>query len=237
MKPASQGHIDAIIQASKKPVPANVAREDYVAVLASPDSYFWVHFMDRPAHMVVQAAEHMRGVSKVVVQQPATPHVQQQYQLLPGLANATIINPQDMHAQRLLLPCRTPLMHPYLSRRHAELMFAAAGLPRNTVPVERRKVVWYLTRGDGSTVNGGRGVVNEQELLQAIRNLLQQRGKGEELRIFNMADFPQLTDAMRFVHNNVSAIIGPHGSAFGHLRWAAEHTLVAEFWPYEENGG
>jgi hypothetical protein len=86
-------------------------------------------------------------------------------------------------------------------------------------------------------VNGGRGVVNEQELLQAIRNLLQQRGKGEELRIFNMADFPQLTDAMRFVHNNVSAIIGPHGSAFGHLRWAAEHTLVAEFWPYEENGG
>ncbi len=65
MKPASRMHIDAIIDASKKPAPAGATVEEYVAVLASPDSYFWVHFMDRPAHMVVQAAEHMAGVTKV----------------------------------------------------------------------------------------------------------------------------------------------------------------------------
>jgi hypothetical protein len=174
----------------------------------------------------------------VIIQAPRSGHAAQQYPLLPGLANATLwTGSGNVRARRLLLPCRTPLMHPYLSRRHAELMFAAAGLPRNTVPIEDRKVVWYMSRNDGSTANVGRTVLNEAELLAAIRALLQQRGRGEELRVFKLAEFPELTDAMSFVHNKVAAIIGPHGSAFGHLRWAAEHTLVAEFWPYREQGG
>jgi hypothetical protein len=90
---------------------------------------------ERPGHMVAQSAHLIANITGVVIARPEGPQVARQYQLLPGLANAEIISHAgpDLYTRRLLLPMRTPLIHPFLSRRHAELMFKAAKLPRNMV--------------------------------------------------------------------------------------------------------
>jgi hypothetical protein len=45
MKPQSLLHIQSIMDASKGELPQGKKVHDYVAMLASPDSYFWVHYM------------------------------------------------------------------------------------------------------------------------------------------------------------------------------------------------
>lgn len=88
-----------------------------------------------------------------------------------------------------------------------------------------------MSRSNGRAKNGGRKVLNESDVLSAIRTLLEERAKGEELVVFDEKDFPTASDLFEWFNNNVMAVVGPHGGAMYHHRWAARGTLVIEFMP------
>lgn len=52
--------------------------------------------------------------------------------------------------------------------------------------------------------NGGRRILNEVELLAAIRQLLVRRNQGEELVVFNHAQFPTYRNLTTYVNTQVS---------------------------------
>ena len=88
-------------------------------------------------------------------------------------------------------------------------------------PSEQRKTILYLTRSpaaseaDGSSNGGGRigrAVHNEAELLDRIRDLLKERGRGEELVVFKALDYASLESFTKLVALS-SAILGPRGGA------------------------
>lgn len=79
--------------------------------------------------------------------------------------------------------------------------------------------VVYMSRANGRASNGGRKVVNEVELLEGIRVLLDERGLGEELVLFDETAFPDLDSLFSWFGANVAAVVGPHGGALLHHRW------------------
>ncbi len=81
------------------------------------------------------------------------------------------------------------------------------------------------------TRNAGRRVLNEPELLSAIEAHLTERGKGEEVVIFSEAMLDNVPEFFKWCNENVMAVIGPHGGAMYHHRWAARGTLVIEMMP------
>ncbi len=89
----------------------------------------------------------------------------------------------------------------------------------------------YMTRSNGRAKNGGRRVLNETALLDAIRVLLRERGKGEEIIIFDETQYSSASELFDYFNKNVMAVVGPHGGAMHHHRWAARGTLVIEMMP------
>lgn len=74
---------------------------------------------------------------------------QPQTQLLPPTV--------EVQARSFIFACDTPLIHPYLMQRSAELMLEAAGLDPRGKPLAERKVVLLATRmNDKNAKNGGR---------------------------------------------------------------------------------
>jgi len=123
-------------------------------------------------------------------------------------------------------------MHPYLSYRVIEQFQVNASIPLS----ERKKIV-YLSRSQGGELrNGGREIINEDQLLKSIRKLLQKRKKGEELVLFDHTQFKSLKDTMNYLSRNALAVIGPHGGAFNGIQWCSEQTLIIEFMPSNRFG-
>ncbi len=56
--------------------------------------------------------------------------------------------------------------------------------------------------------------------MDAIRELPVERGQGEELVLFYELCFDSQWDLMVWFHNNVRAVIGPHGGALFNHRWS-----------------
>jgi len=88
-----------------------------------------------------------------------------------------------------------------------------------------------MSRSDGRAANGGRQVENEPAVLDAIRDLLAERGRGETLHIFNREEHATLDDLVNYLSTNVSAIVGPHGGALMNHRFAGPNVLMVEFMP------
>jgi capsular polysaccharide biosynthesis protein len=88
-----------------------------------------------------------------------------------------------------------------------------------------------MSRSTGHANNAGRKILNEAALLDAIETLLVERGQGEELLIFDEAEFGSFAAAAAFLHANVRAVVGPHGGGLYHHRFAGPDTLVLEFQP------
>lgn len=88
-----------------------------------------------------------------------------------------------------------------------------------------------MSRSNGLAKNGGRKVVNEAELLAAIRHTLVERNLGEKVVEFDQDRFADARALSHYMSKEVAAIIGPHGGAMMNHRWAAPDTLVIEFFP------
>jgi hypothetical protein len=76
-----------------------------------------------------------------------------------------------------------------------------------------------MSRSDGRAANGGRRVLNEGEVLDGIKSFLAERGRGEELVVFNPNEFESPAQLFSWFSQNVAAVIGPHGGAMINHRW------------------
>lgn len=94
------------------------------------------------------------------------------------------------------------------------------------VPYEERKLIIYCTR-DLPGVND-RHVANEAEILAGLRDLIAERGEGEELIVFDPRNYGTLREAAR-LFSTARAVIGIHGAAFYNLFFCPPGTLVYEF--------
>ncbi|PWN52392.1 hypothetical protein IE53DRAFT_312161 [Violaceomyces palustris] len=217
-----------------------------LALLAnSPDSWSFQHFLDRGTHEIAQglplALASRRSFEKwvdganpteprLVIGKGANKEVNDLRRMMLGdkLDQATVHGDSNLRARWLVDPCRTPLIHPWLSLKALERIQVPTSKAR---PMSERKVVIYAGRGDGSATNGGRNVVNEEELVSAMEGLLERRGQGEKLVKFTKNMFANLTETMDYFASNVRAIVGPHGGALMNSRWVPPGSLLVEMMP------
>ncbi|KAK0202508.1 hypothetical protein DFS33DRAFT_1275606 [Desarmillaria ectypa] len=71
----------------------------------------------------------------------------------------------------------------------------------------------YLSRSDNRAANVGRKTINESALLDAIREPLEVRNKGEELVVFDETQYGSAFELFTYFNENVMTIIGPYGGA------------------------
>ncbi|KAI0084403.1 hypothetical protein BDY19DRAFT_898587 [Irpex rosettiformis] len=201
---------------------------DSLLIATSPDSWSFQHFLDRITHIVAQGAPLARNVSSIEAVTGRTPVsvVAELWDTL-GFSAARVHHQSTVAAKEIIFGCRTPLSHPWLSLRSLETF----GLNNSRVPITERKKVVYFSRSEGHTLNGGRRVLNEGDLLTSIRALLVERDQGEELVMFRQEDFPSQHELMMWFESNVRAVIGPHGGALYNHRWTGVDTLVLEMTP------
>ena len=127
-------------------------------------------------------------------------------------------------AQRLVLSCKTPPLHPYLWQRAQYLlklphiMFPNQYLPSSIIYLSRRK----------GTLSGGRRVTNEGELEQHLKQFAQ--NNGYNYVPFFHTEYKTLEATMELWSTAV-AVIGPHGGAFTNMLFAPKGTTVVEFLP------
>ncbi|KAK0491801.1 hypothetical protein EDD18DRAFT_1334635 [Armillaria luteobubalina] len=206
------------------------------AMLAtSPDSYSFQHYLDRITHIVSQATHLIDGsdLPYVITGRQGNQFVQQLWERL-GFDNRHVLHSisTDIYAESMIFSCRAVLVHPFLSLKTLE----AFGIDSMKESSTRNKAsssvsIMYMSRSNDRAKNGGRRVLNESELLDAIRVLLRERGKGEEIIVFDETQYSSASDLFGYFNKNVLAVVGPHGGAMHHHRWAARGTLVIEMMP------
>ncbi|KAI0671329.1 hypothetical protein C8Q78DRAFT_1069047 [Trametes maxima] len=201
---------------------------DTLLVATSPDSWSFQHFLDRVTHIVAQGSHLALGqrIDAVAGRTPGSA-VSEMWEMLGFSSSQVHYNSPRVAAKALVFSCRTPLVHPWLSLRSLETF----GLDPTNVPLEKRKKLVYFSRSHGNVANGGRRVLNENQMLDQIRELLVERGQGEELVLFHDLGFHSQADLMRWFHRNVRAVFGPHGGGLYNHRWAGKDTLVLELMP------
>ena len=209
--------------------PVETADFENLVIATSPDSWSWQHFLDRVSVVWSQAilslSEQERKETAILAGRfPNNTFLDEMYAKMG--AKTHVHNRIKVTAKNLIFSCRAPLIHPYSTQRITELF----GIDIYQVPINKRKIVLYMTRNEDA-VNGGRQILNEDELLGNIRRLLRERNKGEELAIFDRRKFKTVSEIMLYFSQNVLGIIGPHGSAFHNARFASAGTFVLEFMP------
>ncbi|KAK0469960.1 uncharacterized protein EV420DRAFT_82075 [Desarmillaria tabescens] len=209
-------------------VPGHPAIRQSAIVVLSPDSNSFQHHLDRVTHILMQGSYLTFGEHPhVITGKRGTAFVDQLWEGL-GYRPERVLHSQkeDTYAEKLIFSCRAVLVHPWLSLKTLEA-FSIDYMKESST---RNKIV-YMSRSNGRAKNGGRKVLNEPDLLNAIRKLLEERDKGEELVVFNEKDFATASDLFEWFNSNVMAVVGPHGGAMYHHRWAARGTLIIEFMP------
>ncbi|GKZ21734.1 hypothetical protein AbraIFM66951_003804 [Aspergillus brasiliensis] len=209
-----------VVPSSSKPT------HDSVLLANIPDSWSLQHFLDRGMRVVAQSRDYQ--TQYVATGREGHKSVKELWSSLGYPADQVLHGETSFVAAQLIWSCRAPLIHPWLTQRALSLLS-----PDDLQPVEKsaRKLILYMTRSNGLTLNAGRQVLNEDILLADIQSLLDKRGKREKLKIFNHEDFPSTDALIRYIHRNVKAVVGPHGSALHNHLWAAEDTLLVEFMP------
>lgn len=74
-------------------------------------------------------------------------------------------------------------------------------------------------------------MLNEEAVLSAIRTLLDSRGRGERLELFDPTKFGNVSSLIETFSRDVAAVVGPHGGSLMNHRFAGPDTLVLEFLP------
>ncbi|KAJ7603578.1 hypothetical protein FB45DRAFT_995127 [Roridomyces roridus] len=201
-----------------------------VTIAHSPDSYSFQHHLDRVTHIIAQGAHLLHGVQRpyAATGRRGPQRVQDLWARLGYDEEHVLYDQQEVEAETMVFSCRAVLIHPWLSLKTLE----AFGIEHDPAPKsgKRNKVV-YMTRSDGRALNRGRRIVNEEQVLDGIRALLAERGRGEELVVFNPEDFKTTDDLFSWFNQNVAAVVGPHGGAMINHRWAAKGTFVLEMLP------
>ena len=203
-----------------------------VVFLLVPQGATFYHFMDAVLPKLIQLESFLRDPSLrfLVDLSPQFPIVEQLLDRL-GISAHRRIDYRSIKsaydaiaAQRLVLSCHTPPLHPYLFQRAQYLL----RLPHVMEPQKyRSNTIIYLSRRKGS-LSGGRRVINEGELEKHLRRFA--GNNGYEYVTFFHTDYKKLDDLLELFSRAV-AIVGPHGGAFTNMMFAPKGTLVVEFIP------
>lgn len=127
-------------------------------------------------------------------------------------------------AERLVVPCNTPPLHPYLWQRAQYLL----QLPHIVNPsLFTKNTILYLSRRKG-TIGGGRKVVNEAVLEGQLKQFAAEHGY--QYVPFFHTDYNDV-DSLMQLWSSAAAVIGPHGGAFSNILFAQKGCLVIEFLP------
>ncbi|KAK0431077.1 hypothetical protein EV421DRAFT_2041418 [Armillaria borealis] len=182
------------------------------AMLAtSPDSYSFQHYLDRITHIVAQGVHLIDGsdLPYVITGRQGDQFVQQLWERL-GFDDKHVLHSidADIYAENMIFSCRAVLVHSFLSLRTLE----AFGIDSMKESSTRDKIM-YMTRSNDRAKNGGRRVLNETALLDAIRVLFRERGKGEEIVIFDETQYSSASELFDYFNKNVMAVVGPHASS------------------------
>ncbi|KAF1788448.1 Glycosyltransferase AER61, uncharacterized [Phytophthora cactorum] len=104
--------------------------------------------------------------------------------------------------------------------------------PSATASESDRNIILFLSRSSGGKAfNGGRRILNEPKLFDAISSMLKATGRPEKLQYFRHDKFNGLDDVATFMRDRVKMMIGPHGAAFYNARFAQPHTALIEIIP------
>ncbi|GMF14441.1 unnamed protein product [Phytophthora fragariaefolia] len=212
---------------------ANLTNVDTLVVATSPDSWSFQHFIDRVAVVWSQAQLVLPNTKKsktviVTGQEPRDSIVNEIYELMVG---EHLHEPELVAAKRLVFSCRAPLIHPFTTQRITENILRELTAPRNVSDSDRDTILFLSRSRGGKAVNGGRQILNEPELFDAISAMLNATGRPEKLVYFRHDEFSGLEDVASFMHNRVKMMIGPHGAAFYNSRFARPRTALIEIIP------
>lgn len=127
-------------------------------------------------------------------------------------------------ADKLVLACRVPPLHPELWMKAQELL----KLPwLKESWVQKRHIILYFSRNEG-TRNNERRVLNEQEVTKTIASFAKENNF--EFVIFHPSEFKNLDELFDFLAN-VDIVIGPHGGAFYNIIFMRRDIKVIELMP------
>ncbi|KAK9825670.1 hypothetical protein WJX81_000688 [Elliptochloris bilobata] len=212
----------------------------------APDGWSLQHFLDGVLPKLVQARELLAHPSvkvlaeshpelhpivdellaalNVTAERRVRPPASQAYTLADLAAGAEDVG---VSADRLVLPCRTPAIHPQLWQQAQELLGVRA------VPAIERNIVAYLPRDRGGGVgafNGGRHIANEDVLLDNLVAALE--GRRERLQVFRHTEYETLPALLAF-WARVGVVIGPHGGALSNVMFVPPGGAVVELFPVD----
>lgn len=143
------------------------------------------------------------------------------YHSLPWMNN-------KLKADRLILACRVPPLHPDLWMNAQTLL----KLPwMNDDWIQKEHVILYFSRNQ-NTRNMERRVLNEDEVVNTIGSFA--KSHNFTFAVFNSNDYPDLDSLFAFMAN-VDIVIGPHGGAFYNLLFMRRNIKVIEFMPQDSS--
>ncbi|ETL25559.1 hypothetical protein L917_04360, partial [Phytophthora nicotianae] len=206
---------------------------DTLVVATSPDSWSFQHFIDRVAVVWSQAQlviPAMRKNDTIIVagKEPRDSIVNEIYEVMVG---QHLHNPEWVFAKRLVFSCRAPLIHPFTTQRITENILHSLPLPTSATKADRNVILFLSRSNGGKAFNGGRQILNEPEVFDAISAMLNATGRPEKLQYFRHDEFSGLEDVATFMRDRVKMMIGPHGAAFYNSRFAQPRTALIEIIP------
>ncbi|KAI9907011.1 hypothetical protein PsorP6_003314 [Peronosclerospora sorghi] len=205
-------------------------------VATSPDSWSFQHFIDRVAVVWSQAQLVIPTTRKndTVILSGRIPRdaiINDIYEVMVGQHLHT---PESVTAKHLVFSCRAPLIHPFTTQRITENILQTVPSPSNVSESDRNIVLLLSRSKGGKAFNGGRQILNEDQLFDAISFMLNTTNRPENLQYFRHEEFEGLTDVVGFMRDRVKMMIGPHGAAFYNARFAQPRTALIEIIPNPE---
>lgn len=200
---------------------------DKLVISHTPDSYSFQHVLDRMLRVISQS-NHLYNQSQAtftITNLNLYDYVRQLFNSY-GIKHLYGANQnKKVCAKRIYYSCRTPLIHPYLSLK------IKRELDIKEYPFSDKNKILYLSRtNDKNARNGGRQIANENDLLSSIRKWLNIHNKNDELVLLESIG-NNLKEIQNYISKHVKCIIGPHGGAWFHHRWAGNNTLLIQFVP------
>jgi hypothetical protein len=207
---------------------------DKLVISHTPDSYSFQHILDRSNRVLLQNQHLWKNKSDVIFTSEVPHHSYPHGKFILDKLNVNqfhnVNTNQKVCAKQIIFSCKTPRIHPYQS-----LLLNSIMNINNKISLTEKKIILYLSRTtDKQTYNGGRKVINEAELIYYIKQLLTDRNKKERLIFYSdlVIEFNNdLSLIQKYISENVLCILGSHGGAWYHHRWAGENTLLIELLP------
>jgi hypothetical protein len=175
--------------------------------LMVPDSWSFQHFFDGSFPKLAQSWELVADDPDVtfMIESPRDSIIFKLFERL-GVSRDQLAFHQHsvaFQAEQFHFSCATPPIHPYLWQKMQQI----AGVRQ--IPFAERNRIAFMSRNiAGTHSNPGRHILNENDVLAAIRAFIADRD--EVLEIYDHRNYPEFADNIEFF-NRAKVIIGPHG--------------------------